>query len=316
MNLAVSGLLGWGVILAIWLGLMPSATRGKSWHYVHAVIPIIAAGTFLLLDEGVLRDVLRVWLLAGVFLLFDLILCWAIGTALRNHGIMDIAYPLLLLSAAGAMAYLFRPNFSGWSFALLGIIAVWALRRSVQTFRQNIAREREPYASWRRRHEGVWVRWSFFQIHLLQGVLIWIWSLSFAFAFAAPVPQSLWPAGLGFLVWAVGFLLQAVADFQLKKFKDDPANQGGLLVSGAWSVMRHPNYFGEALIWWGFFVFALAHPLGVLAIVSPAYVTWFMGYGSAARFKEMHMSRTRPQTWAAYVATTPRFFPWPRPAGK
>lgn len=316
MSTVVLMLVGWCVIAAAWLFLMSPGTRGKSWHYVHAAIPLVVIGLVLSLPAGPLRDVLRVWLQAGILILVGLAVTWAIGTALRNHGIMDVAYPLLPFAAACLTAYLFRANFSWWSCALLGMIALWALRLSTQTFMQNIVAEREPYATWRRRHERTWIWWSFFQIHLLQGVLVWIWSAPFAFAFGAARPQMPLLAILGFAVWLTGFLLQATADIQLKRFKADPANRGGLISDGAWSLMRHPNYFGESVMWWGYFVFALANPYGLLAIVSPIYVTWFMGYGSAARYKEAHMSRTRPEAWAAYVATTPRFFPWPRPTAK
>jgi steroid 5-alpha reductase family enzyme len=307
-------LLGWAVIAVVWLACLPSETRGKTWHYVHAAIPFLVMAAFFGLPEGSLRDVVRVWLGAGVIILIGLGVTWVIGTALRNHGIMDVAYPLLPLSAACFMSYAFRANFSWWSGLLLGITAVWALRLSIQTFGQNFAKEREPYATWRRRSGSRWIWWSFFQIHALQGVLIWIWCLSFAFAFGGPRPQSAWLAAVGSAIWLIGFLFEAIADVQLKHFKDDTANRGKLLTTGVWSVMRQPNYFGESVMWWGYFVFALAQPFGLLAVASPAYVTWFMAFGSAGRFKEMHMSRTRPDAWASYVATTPRFFPWPRPA--
>lgn len=316
MNLILQMLIGWCVIAAIWLLVMPKDTRGKAWHYVHAAVPLIVLLVAYGLSDGLLRDVLTVWAIAGIFILLGLVVTWAIGTALRNHGIMDVAYPLLPFGAACFMAYLFRANFTWWSGLLLAMAAAWSLRLAFQTYHDNIGEERQPYATWRKRGGNSWLWWSFFQIHVLQGVLIWIWSAPFAFAFGTPSPQMVWPAVLGVLVWLVGFLFQSFADLQLRRFKENPANRGGLLQTGVWSVMRQPNYFGEAVMWWGYFVFALANPYGFLTIVCPAYVTWFMGYGSAGRFKEMHMSRTRPDAWAAYVARTPRFYPWPRPAGK
>lgn len=314
MGLIAQILIGWCVIAAIWLLVMPKETRGKAWHYVHAAVPLVILLITLSLGEGPLRGVFSVWLAAGIVILLGLIVTWSIGTMLRNHGIMDVAYPLLPFAAACFMAYLFRANFTWWSALLVAMAAAWSLRLAFQTFHDNIGAEREPYATWRKRNGSAWLWWSFFQIHLLQGVLIWIWCAPFAFAFGAPSPQPSWVAAVGFLIWLTGFLFQSLADLQLRRFKSNPANRGGLLESGVWNVMRQPNYFGESVMWWGYFVFALAHPYGLLAIVCPLYVTWFMGYGSAGRFKEMHMSRTRPEAWAKYVARTPRFFPWPRPA--
>ena len=110
-----------------------------------------------------------------------------------------------------------------------------------------------------------------------------------------------------------GFTLQTAADQQLAAFKRNGANRGKLLDTGVWSLVRHPNYLGEALMWWGVCAFALAHPLGALTVFAPLYVTWFMGYASAAPYKERHMARTRPEAWAAYCRRTPRFLPWVRP---
>lgn len=316
MSLISLMLVGWCVIAAIWLVVMPKDTRGKAWHYVHAAVPLAILIFASMLGEGLLLSVLTVWLSAGIVILLGLVVTWAIGSALRNHGIMDVAYPLLPFIGACFMAYLFRANFTWWSALLLIMAGTWSLRLAFQTFHDNIGQEREPYAIWRKRGGGMWLWWSFFQIHLLQGVLIWIWSAPFAFAFGTPAPQAAWAAVIGLLVWLTGFLFQSLADLQLRRFKENPSNRGGLLQTGVWSIMRQPNYFGESVMWWGYFVFALAHPYGVLTLVCPAYTTWFMGYGSAGRFKEMHMSRTRPEAWAKYVARTPRFFPWPRPAAK
>lgn len=96
-------------------------------------------------------------------------------------------------------------------------------------------------------------------------------------------------------------------------FKRNPDNRGKLLESGVWGFVRHPNYLGEAIMWWGMFIFALAHPWGALTVISPIFASWFLGYGSAAPFKEQHMARTRGEAWEQYCQRTPRFFPWPRP---
>ncbi|MFY0064835.1 DUF1295 domain-containing protein, partial [Acinetobacter baumannii] len=87
------------------------------------------------------------------------------------------------------------------------------------------------------------------------------------------------PVAIGLALWLTGFVFQAGADAQLTRFRADPANRGRLLRGGLWAVVRHPNYFGEAAMWWGYFCFALGSPLGLLAIAGPIYVTWFMGFG-------------------------------------
>ncbi len=306
MTLALGAALAWAVLAGIWILRMPANTRGRRWSIVHALLPFAGIALWALWPQRFLA----VWMAQAPVILIVLAATWGVGTRLRNHGVMDIAYPLAPLAAAFAAAAL--QNGLAWQqYLLLALVAVWAVRLSAQTYGHNIHAEREPYATWRRRHEAEWWWWSFFQIYLLQGVTIWIWSLVFAFAFTLPAGTLAVAAGTG--LWLAGFVFQAGADVQLTRFRADPANRGRLLRGGLWAVVRHPNYFGEALMWWGYFCFALASPLGVVAVVGPLYVTWFMGFGSAAPFKERHMSRTRPDDWAAYAAVTPRFFPWIRP---
>lgn len=306
MSMALSALLAWLAVSGIWIIRMPANARGRRWSIVHALLPFAAIALWAVWPQRVLT----VWMAEGPVILAVLAVTWAIGTGLRNHGMMDVAYPLAPLAAAITAAAM-QERLAPEQLVLLGLVAVWAVRLSVQTWGHNSRAEREPYATWRRRHEGDWIWWSFFQVYLLQGVTIWIWSLVFAVAFTAPA--GLWPAAVGAGLWLAGFVFQAGSDAQLTRFRADPANRGRLLREGLWAVVRHPNYFGEAVMWWGYFCFALGSPMGAVAIIGPLYVTWFMGFGSAAPFKERHMSRTRPEDWAAYAAVTPMFFPWPRP---
>ncbi|WP_297801193.1 DUF1295 domain-containing protein [uncultured Brevundimonas sp.] len=231
----------------------------------------------------------------------------------RNHGIMDVAYSLAPAVAGWALYTIHRPANDLLSLGFLATLTLWSVRLSVQTWGHNIRSERQPYAHWRKTFGKDWLWWSAFQVHLLQGVTIWVWCAPFAFILTAPTPHVLWIAGAGLLVWLSGFGLQSTADRQLAAFKANPANRGGLLDTGVWAFVRHPNYLGESLMWAGWFVMALSHPFGWLSIIGPAYNTYFMGFASAAPFKEGHMARTRPEAWAAYCARTPRFFPFPRP---
>lgn len=301
----------WTLLAVIWLIFAWREPRGRAWHLVLAVAPLVGFA-LALAGPAWIVPVASIWLVIGGGILAAVIVAWVLGTATRNHGMMDIVYPLTAL--AGALAGAAYVGFDVWIAAALAPIGVWSLRLAIQTYGHNSNSEREPYASWRRRFGAKWLWWSFFQVHLLQGVTVWIWCAPIAFAFAAPEPRPLWPLVLGGAIWLVGFALQAVADNQLATFKREAANRGKLLDTGVWAFVRHPNYLGEALMWWGLFAFALGHLLGLLAMFAPIYATWFMGYASAAPFKERHMARTRPEAWAEYCRRTPRFMPWPRPS--
>jgi steroid 5-alpha reductase family enzyme len=114
---------------------------------------------------------------------------------------------------------------------------------------------------------------------------------------------------LGFLVWVAGFSFEAVADWQLARFKADPANRGKVMNRGLWGYSRHPNYFGETLIWWGLFLIALATPLGWWAIISPVVITFLLLKVSGVVLLEKDIAERRPE-YLEYLKTTSAFIPW------
>jgi steroid 5-alpha reductase family enzyme len=308
----------WAATAILWLALIPAGTRGRAWHYGLALAPLAVIVLTAVTPQSALRDSLLLWILpGGAGVLGVMAVAWLWGTLARNHGIMDICYP-----AAGVAVAVLTLAVSGRApvgpeALLMVFLVIGAGRLIVQTWGHNIGAERQPYAHWRARHGKRWLWWSAFQVHLLQGVTLWLWSAPIVFALTVPASVS-GPTRWGFAiagvaVWLGGFTLQTLADRQLAAFKAEPANRGRLLDTGAWAWVRHPNYLGETLMWAAWFVFALAHPWGWITLFAPLFTGWFMGYASAAPFKEMHMARTRGDAWTAYCARTPRFLPWPRP---
>jgi len=305
--------LAWAALAAIWFLVMPGKTRGKAWHYVMMAAPLVTFAAAFLAPSSLLRETLFIWIASGGAVLSVVALGCLAGTLKRNHGLMDVAYPLAPLAAASAVFVLSGLPLDLFSGLFLASLGVWSIRLAVQTWGHNIHAERQPYAHWRKSFGPSWLWWSAFQVHLLQGVTVWLWCAPFTFILTAPAPRPTLPLVVGGVVWLTGFLLQSTADRQLAAFKRAPANRGRLLDTGAWAIVRHPNYLGESLMWAGWFVLALAHPWGWVTAFAPLYTGWFMGYASAAPFKEQHMARSRPEAWAAYCARTPRFLPWPRP---
>lgn len=303
----------WALLAIIWVAVMPRKTRGKTWHYVMMTAPLAVFAAAFAIPPSPLRDVLFIWLASGGGVLAVVALGWLAGTIRRNHGLMDVAYPLAPAAAAGTGFVLADRPLDLLSGVFLISLSAWSIRLAVQTWGHNIHAERQPYAYWRKSFGPTWLWWSAFQVHLLQGVTVWLWCAPFAFILTAPTPTPLALLTLGVTVWLSGFTLQAIADRQLSTFKSDPAHRGVLLDTGVWAFVRHPNYLGESVMWAGWFILALAHPWGWVTAFAPLYTGWFMGYASAAPFKEQHMARTRPEAWTAYCARTPRFLPWPRP---
>lgn len=114
---------------------------------------------------------------------------------------------------------------------------------------------------------------------------------------------------VGVVVWLVGFSFESVGDAQLARFKADPANKGRILDSGLWRYTRHPNYFGDACVWWGIFIVAAGHPLALISVIGPALMTYLLVSVTGKELTEKSMS-SRPG-YADYVARTSGFLPLP-----
>jgi steroid 5-alpha reductase family enzyme len=141
-------------------------------------------------------------------------------------------------------------------------------------------------------------------------VLLWLVSLAVQLGQVSPTPAGLTGLDLlGILVWGAGFTFEAVADWQLARFKADPANRGRVMDQGLWAYSRHPNYFGESLIWWGLFLIALATPYGWWALISPVVITFLLLKVSGVVLLEKDIAERRPD-YREYLETTSAFIPW------
>lgn len=118
-----------------------------------------------------------------------------------------------------------------------------------------------------------------------------------------------WLDILGAAIWGIGFYFEALGDWQLARFKSDPANKGKLLTSGVWRTTRHPNYFGDAAQWWGFYLIALATGSGWWTVFSPLIMSFLLRNVSGVSLLEKNLKETKPG-YAEYVATTNAFIPW------
>jgi steroid 5-alpha reductase family enzyme len=146
-------------------------------------------------------------------------------------------------------------------------------------------------------------------VYLLQAGLVWFVSLPVQAA--QYLPDPLGPlAWAGTALWAVGLFFEAVGDRQLSRFKADPANRGRVMDRGLWRYTRHPNYFGDACVWWGLFLLAADTPIGWAFVLSPVLMTYLLAFGSGKPMLERQMGASKPG-WAEYTARTSGFLPLP-----
>ncbi|MCZ4315988.1 DUF1295 domain-containing protein [Comamonadaceae bacterium G21597-S1] len=241
-----------------------------------------------------------------------LTLVWLISLARRDAGIMDVAYPMA--AAVPVLVLLvMRGSWSPHEIVVAAVVGLWSARMSLHIGLRNAGHgEDARYAAWRKRFGRHWWWWSFFQVFAMQGVMIWLWSIGLVAAVAAGARPLGWQHALALLLFAVGFGFQAIADLQLERFKRTRTDRSQVLDTGVWALSRHPNYFGESVVWWSFAALALVHPWGWLALVCPLYVTWFMSAGSATPMQERYLQKSKP-AYADYMRRVPVFFPWSRP---
>jgi steroid 5-alpha reductase family enzyme len=162
----------------------------------------------------------------------------------------------------------------------------------------------------RARVPGDFHRWAFTRVFLLQGGLIWLISLPIQVGGPLSGNSSpTWTMWLGVALWLVGFVFETVGDAQLARFRRRAAD-GDVLDTGLWRYTRHPNYFGDACVWWGIFLVACTHPLVLVTVVGPAMMTFLLVRVSGKPILERDLGRRKPG-YAAYVERTSGFLPWP-----
>lgn len=191
------------------------------------------------------------------------------------------------------------------------LATLWGLRLSVYlTWRNWGQGEDFRYVQMRSRDRSfAWT--SLIKVFWLQAAIAWIVGLPLLQVHRTARPESLvWLDLLGVVFFAIGFLFEAVGDLQLTRFKADPANRGRVLDTGLWRYTRHPNYFGNAMIWWGFALIALATPGGWWSLIGPAVMTFFLVRISGVALLEKTLVETKP-AYRDYVRRTSAFFPRP-----
>lgn len=253
------------------------------------------------------------WLTALPWLLALGLVAWAVSSLKRNAGLVDIFWSLfLLLAAACFFLQLASPTVRAW--LVLALATLWALRLSLHLAVRNWnAPEDHRYQAIRARNQPGFVWKSLYLVFALQAVLAFIVSAPLFAAIAAPGGASLTAPDLaGAALVLAGLVIEAAADRQLAKFRDNPANRGRVLDTGLWRYSRHPNYFGEFCVWWGFFLIA-AGTGAWWSLASPLLMSVLLLRVSGVTLLEKDIGERRPG-YAGYIARTNAFFPGPRRA--
>lgn len=226
------------------------------------------------------------------------------GRALGRHNVVDTAWGLAFVAVAGVAAVC---GHAPVRWLLLALVATWGLRLATHLAWRSRGHGEDPrYEALLERAGGNREVAVLVRVYLVQAVLVWIVAL--------PVQLAAWNSATsvplvvaGSVVWLGGFGFEAVGDRQLARFKADPANRGRVMDRGLWRLTRHPNYFGDACLWWGLYIVAASGLPGALAMPSPVIMTLLVTKISGRDLLERHMAG-RPG-YAEYVARTSSFLP-------
>ncbi|SOD73957.1 steroid 5-alpha reductase family enzyme [Jatrophihabitans sp. GAS493] len=249
-------------------------------------------------------------LLSALSVAVVLLVTFAVARIVGKHSVIDTAWGALFAVIA-IVTFLCSSGHGDAArrWLLLVLPVFWGGRLAIHIARRTVGKPEDPrYVELLAKAPGNPDLYALRMIYLLQGVLAFLISAPIQVGAyqSASLPPTAW---IGVALWLLGVFFEGVGDAQMQRFRRDPANKGKLIQSGLWRYTRHPNYFGDACVWWGIFLVALGSWPVLLTIVCPIGMTLLLTKGSGARILERHMSKRAG--WDDYAARTSGFIPLP-----
>ena len=244
-----------------------------------------------------------------VFALFTF--TWWLSVKLKNFSFVDITWSYSLAILAPLYALLA----DGWTerkiiAAVIGL--VWSLRLGTYLLvriKRHHPHEDVRYTVLREKWKDS-LNWNFFGFFQAQALLILLLSIPLALACLNPAPQLSVIEIIGVCVWLIGISGEALSDAQMQRFKSDPASKGKVCQIGLWRFSRHPNYFFESVVWWGFWLFACGSPWGWLTVYAPLAILYFLLRVTGIPLTEECAVKSKGDAYREYQRTTSAFIPW------
>ena len=238
-------------------------------------------------------------------------IAFVIGVGSGKHSIMDVAWGASI-AVAGLASFLVSTGHGvpGRRWPLAAAAVLWGARLALHIAIRARGQGEDPrYGELLNRAPGNRNWYALRMVYLPQLLILWVACLPLT---AGMTAQS--PAGrltvVGGVVWLTGFVFEVVGDWQLARFRADPASKGQLMDRGLWRYTRHPNYFGDACMWWGLCAMSYGSSIQLVTVVSPLLMTYILTRGTGQRLTDRRMAGSRPG-YAAYAARTSGFIPLP-----
>ncbi|RQD68076.1 MAG: DUF1295 domain-containing protein [Tindallia sp. MSAO_Bac2] len=253
------------------------------------------------MESLLLRSALVVF---AYFMLF-----FVVAQVIKNNSIVDMGWgPGFVVVTV--YAWLVSESFTIRGTVAMILVTIWGSRLAYHIIRRNIGKPEDfRYANWRKE----WGKWvvprAFLQVFMLQGFFMMVVAYPVLLVQASTRTDFGIFEILGLTVWIIGFYFESVGDRQLREFKKNPDNKGKIIQHGLWRYTRHPNYFGEATMWWGLWIMAIPVEWGWTGIISPLVITWLLLFVSGVPMLEKKY-KGNPE-FEAYAQKTNAFFPGP-----
>lgn len=254
-------------------------------------------------------EFIPLYLSGGLVIFVAMTLLWILSLLTKDASIVDIFWGTGFVIAT--WTYFFVSETVIFRHWLIGsIVTVWGLRLSLYLAYRNIGKGEDfRYQRWREEEGKRWWWLSYIRVFLLQGLIMWIVSAPLAGIQVSATSGLIWLDYLATLLWLIGFIFEALGDWQLMSFKANSDNKGKVLNSGLWRYTRHPNYFGDAVQWWALYLIAVSAGAW-WTVFSPIIMTFFLMRVSGVTLLESSLKKRKPE-YQEYIKKTSAFFPMP-----
>ena len=247
--------------------------------------------------------------ISAILIVIIMSFVWLLSLLRKDMSIVDLFWGLGFIAVTLHFSYRLD-DLQPKQFLVSYLVILWGLRLAFHIFFRNLGKGEDPRyqafrADWK---ENTW--WlSFFKVFMLQGGLMLIISLSIINVMLDSGDYLSKINQFGIAIWVIGWIFETVADYQLLRFKKNPANKGRVMNQGLWRYSRHPNYFGEVCVWWGMFLISIGSGYWFISILSPLLITFLLLKVSGVTLLEKRYEGN--DKYAEYKRKTSTFFPLP-----
>lgn len=261
------------------------------------------------MPDLIVKIMLKLFYYQALIILIYASAWYAVALIKNRNDVADIAWGGGFICAA-LTAFVIQGVHEVRAFLTLALVLSWGMRLMLHIGWRNRGKpEDRRYKAWREEWGDSFLVRTFLQVFLLQGFLLLVISLPVTWILSQSTPALTIFDLVGLLTWMFGFLFEAIGDFQLLRFKSKPTNKGKVMNTGLWRYTRHPNYFGEVILWWGIYIICLSVPGGYWTIVGPLTITYLILRVSGTPMLEKRYDGN--SEYAKYIKRTSSFFPLP-----